>query len=358
MHRRRLLLVPVILVGMAAAWPLGAARVPDDTSASPTIDELISLKRAGSPAISPDGRLVALHRARDRTGTRTRTRPRSGSPSRDPATAPAHQRARSRARRRRGRPTAPARLRDRTATTSGRSTDRSARRGSAQADVGRRGRRQLRVVARRRSRSRSRRRDAKTGGRSRNARRSSAISRSSAQDHRMSHLWVLDVASARPCGGSPTARSPSGSSAGRPTARESRSITAINAANANGGTADISIVTVADGNVRPLVTQDGPDTNPVWSPDGSRIAFETRDGEAVLLLRQQRDRRRSPPRAAASRTSAPRSTKIRRLSWTARRHLLQCGRSTPGRFSSASTRRHARSRSSRRPSSGSDRASA
>ena len=27
--------------------------------------------------------------------------------------------------------------------------------------------------------------------------------------------------------------------------------------------------------VTPLVTQDGPDSNPVWSPDGSRIAFET-----------------------------------------------------------------------------------
>jgi len=41
------------------------------------------------------------------------------------------------------------------------------------------------------------------------------------------------------------------------------------------GTADISIVTVADAAVRPLVTQNGPDTNPVWSPDGSRIAFES-----------------------------------------------------------------------------------
>src|SRR5262249_37559378 len=42
-----------------------------------------------------------------------------------------------------------------------------------------------------------------------------------------------------------------------------------------GGSADISVVTVADGSVRKLVTQDGPDTHPVWSPDGSRIAFET-----------------------------------------------------------------------------------
>src|SRR5207342_2679634 len=49
----------------------------------------------------------------------------------------------------------------------------------------------------------------------------------------------------------------------------------IDPALANGGSADISIVTVADAKVQPLVTQAGPDSHPVWSPDGSRIAFET-----------------------------------------------------------------------------------
>lgn len=44
---------------------------------------------------------------------------------------------------------------------------------------------------------------------------------------------------------------------------------------ANSGTADISIVTLSDGTVRPLVTQDGPDTNPRWSPDGEQIAFQS-----------------------------------------------------------------------------------
>jgi dipeptidyl aminopeptidase/acylaminoacyl peptidase len=38
---------------------------------------------------------------------------------------------------------------------------------------------------------------------------------------------------------------------------------------------DISIVDVADGTVAPLVTQNGPDANPTWSPDGSQIAFNS-----------------------------------------------------------------------------------
>ena len=41
----------------------------------------------------------------------------------------------------------------------------------------------------------------------------------------------------------------------------------------NGRTADISILTVANGSVRKLVTREGADTGPVWSPDGSQIAF-------------------------------------------------------------------------------------
>ena len=41
------------------------------------------------------------------------------------------------------------------------------------------------------------------------------------------------------------------------------------------GTADISLVDVASGEVTPLVTQPGPDTNPKWSPDGRQIAFES-----------------------------------------------------------------------------------
>ena len=42
---------------------------------------------------------------------------------------------------------------------------------------------------------------------------------------------------------------------------------------ADGGSADISVVTVATGERATVVSQDGPDANPVWSPDGTRLAF-------------------------------------------------------------------------------------
>src|SRR5260370_37442759 len=50
---------------------------------------------------------------------------------------------------------------------------------------------------------------------------------------------------------------------------------AVNDRPASSGSGDISLVTVANGSVRKLVTQDGPDSHPVWSPDGATIAFET-----------------------------------------------------------------------------------
>jgi dipeptidyl aminopeptidase/acylaminoacyl peptidase len=94
------------------------------------------------------------------------------------------------------------------------------------------------------------------------------------QDHRMTHLFTIDVATRA------TRTLTSGAfSVGRfawsPDGKSIAFDHTLNPALANGGSADISIVTVADSSVRPLVTQAGPDTHPVWSPDGSRIAFET-----------------------------------------------------------------------------------
>ncbi|HEX4565655.1 MAG TPA: S9 family peptidase, partial [Vicinamibacterales bacterium] len=94
------------------------------------------------------------------------------------------------------------------------------------------------------------------------------------EDYRMSHLWVFDVASKkarRLTSGAFTVGQFSWSPDGTRIAFDHR----INSANANGGSADISVVTVADSTVKHLVTQDGPDSGPVWSPDGSKIAFES-----------------------------------------------------------------------------------
>jgi len=94
------------------------------------------------------------------------------------------------------------------------------------------------------------------------------------QEYRMTHLFVLDVATrtTRAMTSGPfTVGRFSWSPDGKSIAFDHRA----NPSPGFGGTADISIVNVADASVRKLVTQDGPDSNPVWSPDGSRIAFET-----------------------------------------------------------------------------------
>ncbi|HEX7020938.1 MAG TPA: S9 family peptidase, partial [Gemmatimonadaceae bacterium] len=90
----------------------------------------------------------------------------------------------------------------------------------------------------------------------------------------MSHLYVIDVAAKkvrRLTKGDFTVGSFDWSPDGSKIAFDHQ----VNDTPGAGGSSDISIVTVADGTVRALVTQDGPDGGPVWSPDGSQIAFQT-----------------------------------------------------------------------------------
>ena len=104
------------------------------------------------------------------------------------------------------------------------------------------------------------------------------------QDHRMTHLFSIDVATRATrtlTSGAFTVGGFSWSPDGRSIAFDHR----INPELKNGGSADIAIVTVADTSIRKLVTQDGPDSNPVWSPDGSRIAFQTAMANPAFFYR-------------------------------------------------------------------------
>jgi dipeptidyl aminopeptidase/acylaminoacyl peptidase len=103
------------------------------------------------------------------------------------------------------------------------------------------------------------------------------------EGYRMSHLWVYDIASnkaRRLTSGAFTVGQFAWSPDGREIAYDHR----INPANTSGQTADIAIVSVADGRIRDLVAQPGADGGPVWSPDGRTIAFGSAMSKAYSFL--------------------------------------------------------------------------
>jgi dipeptidyl aminopeptidase/acylaminoacyl peptidase len=103
------------------------------------------------------------------------------------------------------------------------------------------------------------------------------------EGYKMTHLWVYDIASnkaRRLTRGAFTVGGFNWSPDGREIAYDHR----INPANTSGETADISIVSVADGKMRDLVTQPGADSAPVWSPDGKTIAFGSAMSKAYSFL--------------------------------------------------------------------------
>ena len=256
-------------VSLSAQSPVAA---PANRTAAPTVDQILSLKRVGSPEISPDGARVAytvretnwddnsyeqqIWLADTRTGA-TRQLTNSKKSSQSPAWAPDGSRL--------------AFISDRTDKRQLYVINPSA--GEAEAlTSGDEGVSSFAWSP-----------DGRTIAYTQTEPKSTAIKEREKkygeyaiddQDFRMSHLLVIDVES-RATKSLTRGAFTVGSFAWSPDSRTIAFDHRANPSPAAGGTADISIVTVADGSIRPLVTQDGPDSNPTWSPDGSRIAFES-----------------------------------------------------------------------------------
>ena len=94
------------------------------------------------------------------------------------------------------------------------------------------------------------------------------------QDHRMVHLhhFDLETRETRPL---TTGGFVVGSFAWSPDGTRIAFDHRVNSDPASGHTADISLVDVVSGQRDPLVSQEGPDSSPQWSPDGTAIAFQS-----------------------------------------------------------------------------------
>ena len=94
------------------------------------------------------------------------------------------------------------------------------------------------------------------------------------QDQRYAHLHLLDVAAKTTkqlTKGNFVVGSFDWSPDGKQVAYDRRATSDP----ADGGTADISVVQTATAESQVMVAQEGPDSNPHWSPDGAQIAFVT-----------------------------------------------------------------------------------
>jgi dipeptidyl aminopeptidase/acylaminoacyl peptidase len=108
-------------------------------------------------------------------------------------------------------------------------------------------------------------------------------------DYTMTHLWVLDVPATEDSALPKTARLTSGDDFTVDGFRWSPDGSRIafgatkDPALADGGTRDIYFLTVADKLLKKLGTP-GPNENPIWSPDGTQIAYNSSNGDPYFFF--------------------------------------------------------------------------
>jgi dipeptidyl aminopeptidase/acylaminoacyl peptidase len=107
------------------------------------------------------------------------------------------------------------------------------------------------------------------------------------EDHRMTHLYVVDVRS-RQVRRLTTGPFVVGGFEWSPAGAAIAFDHTIDSDPNNNGSADISIVNVASGEIRTLVRQPSPDLDPHWSPDGSRIVFHSAMGDPTFTYGNRR----------------------------------------------------------------------
>ncbi|MBX9600880.1 MAG: S9 family peptidase [Bryobacteraceae bacterium] len=111
-------------------------------------------------------------------------------------------------------------------------------------------------------------------------------------DHNMNHIWTVEVATP-PAKAKPTpltggAEFSVGELAWSPDSQRIAFSAARDPDIASSGTSDIYIVRLSDKGLRKVVSVDGPDTSPVWSPDGAQIAFQTANGDPYYFFTNRR----------------------------------------------------------------------
>ncbi len=108
------------------------------------------------------------------------------------------------------------------------------------------------------------------------------------KDYMHTHLWTVSVADAMkaPVGGKQLTKGREmsiGSYEWSPDGTRIAFHATVNPDLIQSGSADIYVLTVADGTVRKIVNQPGPDTGPRWSPDGKSIIFRSAMGQKLFF---------------------------------------------------------------------------